>query len=168
MLAAGVRRNILNEVVNLSALRPFLHVIARLRTPLLAVACVLGMLAKAGATQALALSDAERAWIAAHLGRRIAPPAHYLPSTEALVEAARDGLGWGMNPIALVRGHLRHGRLAPLAAQASLDVPLVWQVSRVMAPALEPLTRAVRAAAGRQLVTPESPAKEKPAGKDAR
>jgi LysR family transcriptional regulator (chromosome initiation inhibitor) len=110
----------------------------------------------------------QRAWIAAHLGRRIAPPAHYLPSTEALIEAARDGLGWGMNPIALVRGHLRHGRLAPLAAQASLDVPLVWQVSRVMAPALEPLTRAVRAAAGRQLVTPESPATEKPAGKDAR
>lgn len=101
----------------------------------------------------------QRAWIAAHLGRRIAPPAHSLPSTEALVEAARDGLGWGMNPVALVRGHMRNGRLVALVAQASLDVPLVWQVSRIMAPALAPLTAAVRAAAHRHLVAPGSPAR---------
>ena len=79
MLAAGVRRNILNEVVNLSALRPFLHVIARLRTPLLAVACVLGMLAKAGATQPLALSETERAWIDAHPVVRLGVDPAYPP-----------------------------------------------------------------------------------------
>jgi LysR family transcriptional regulator (chromosome initiation inhibitor) len=110
----------------------------------------------------------QRAWIAAHLGRRVAPPTHSLPSTEAMVEAARDGLGWGMNPLALVRGHMSNGRLVPLVPQASLDVPLVWQVSRIMAPALAPLTAAVRAAARKQLVIPETPTPDKPAGKDTR
>ncbi len=94
---------------------------------------------------------------AAQFGRRIAPPAHFLPSAQAFVEAARGGLGWCMNPVGLVRGHLRNGRLVPLIPHASLDVPLVWQVSRIMAPALAPLTRAVRQAARRGLVA-EKPA----------
>ena len=93
----------------------------------------------------------QRAWIAQRFGLRIAPPAHYLPSAQAFVEAARRGMGWGMNPLALVRGHIRNGRLVALAQHAPLDVALTWQVSRIMAPALEPVTRAVRAAARKHL-----------------
>lgn len=85
----------------------------------------------------------QRNWIAEHLGRRISPPSHVLPSTQAFVEAARRGIGWGMNPIGMVRGHMRNGRLEPLIPHAALDVPLTWQVSRVMAPSLEPVTAAV-------------------------
>lgn len=97
----------------------------------------------------------QQQWIAAVFGTRIVPPAHALPSAQAFVEAARRGLGWGMNPVALVRGHMRNGRLVPLVAQRPLDVALTWQVARVMAGALDPVTRAVRQAARR--VLSESP-----------
>ncbi|WP_146344722.1 LysR family transcriptional regulator ArgP [Falsiphaeobacter marinintestinus] len=97
----------------------------------------------------------QRQWIAEYVGPRIAPPSHYLPSTHAFVDAARAGIGWGMNPVALVRGPVRNGKLVPLLKNAPLDVPLNWQISRVMAPALEPLTNAVKKAASKGLVKPE-------------
>lgn len=90
-------------------------------------------------------------WIEAQVGRRLSPPAHHIPSTHAFVDAARAGLGWGMNPEVLVRGPIRNGRLVALSPEA-MDVPLVWQVSRIMAPALAEVTRAVRDAAARSLV----------------
>lgn len=93
----------------------------------------------------------QRRWIADRFGARIVPPAHVLPSALAFVEAARRGMGWGMNPQSLVRGHIRNGRLVALLPEAPLDVPLTWQVSRIMAPALEPVTRAVRSTAARML-----------------
>ncbi|WP_170573218.1 LysR family transcriptional regulator ArgP [Ruegeria atlantica] len=86
----------------------------------------------------------QKSWIAAQTGRRITPPSHYLPSSQGFVDAAIAGLGWGMNPIGLVRPALEDGRLCPLKPNAPLDVPLTWQVGRVLAPALAPLTAAVR------------------------
>jgi LysR family transcriptional regulator (chromosome initiation inhibitor) len=94
----------------------------------------------------------QQAWIAQQIGTRLSPPCHFLPSTHAFVDAARAGLGWGMNPEPLVRGPIRNGRLVPLVADAALEVALTWQVSRIMAPALTPLTNAVRVAAQKVLV----------------
>ena len=94
-------------------------------------------------------------WMQAKTGRALAPPTHYMPSTQAFVDGARAGLGWGMNPEPLVRGPVRNGRLAALDPKMPLDVALEWQVSRVLAPALEPLTAAVRKAAKAGLIAPE-------------
>lgn len=94
----------------------------------------------------------QRQWIEAWAGRRLSPPCHYLPSSHAFVDAAIAGLGWGMNPETLVREPVRRGDLVPLVDDAPLDVSLCWQVSRIMAPALRPLTEAVRAAAARSLI----------------
>lgn len=94
----------------------------------------------------------QRQWIEAWAGRGLSPPCHYLPSSHAFVDAAIAGLGWGMNPETLVRESVRRGDLVPLVDDAPLDVPLCWQVSRIMAPALRPLTEAVRAAAARSLI----------------
>jgi LysR family transcriptional regulator (chromosome initiation inhibitor) len=44
------------------------------------------------------------------------------------------------------------GRLVSLDEALPLDVPLYWQVARIMAPALAPLTAAIRAAAREALV----------------
>ena len=55
-----------------------------------------------------------------------------------------------MNPEVLVREHIAAGRLAALSEMV-LSVPLTWQVSRIMAPALAPLTRAIRAVAAEGL-----------------
>lgn len=91
-------------------------------------------------------------WAESLTGAKVSPPSHFLPSTHAFVDGALAGLGWGMNPEPLVRQHIASGRLVALAPDAPLDTPLYWQVSRIMAPALTPLTKALRQAARRILI----------------
>jgi len=96
----------------------------------------------------------QKAWLDAHFDQRLSPPTHFLPSTQAFIEAARADMGWGMNPEMLVRGPIRNGRLVALLDDAALSVPLTWQVSRIMAPALAEVSEAVRKAARKLLVAP--------------
>ncbi len=99
---------------------------------------------------ALTFSDKDRlqaAWLHARFGPAFAFPTHRLASSQGFVDAAVAGLGWGMNPEPLIAGHLAKGRLVELISDTPLDVPLYWQFSRFTAPALAPLTRAMRDAA---------------------
>lgn len=98
----------------------------------------------------------QRRWIENRTGRRLSPPCHFVPSTGGFLDAVRAGLGWGLNPEPLILGPIRNGRLAAMAPDLPLDVPLGWQVSRLLAPALEPLTTAVRHTAAKQLYTKDS------------
>lgn len=91
-------------------------------------------------------------WAEAATGRRPAFPAHRLGSSQGFVDAALAGLGWGMNPAALVEDHIAAGRLVDLAPALPLDVALHWQVTRLAAPALAPLTAALRASARARLI----------------
>ncbi|MGQ0567683.1 MAG: LysR family transcriptional regulator ArgP [Gemmobacter sp.] len=84
--------------------------------------------------------------------RRAALPTHRLASTHGFVDACLAGMAWAMNPQALVAGHIAAGRLVGLDPALPLDVGLHWQYARLTAPALGPLTRAIRAAAGVGLV----------------
>lgn len=86
-------------------------------------------------------------WMEAVLGRGVVHPSHWLPSTQSFVDGALLGIGWGMNPAMLVEEHIATGRLVELVADQPVDVPLYWQVNRLSADALAPLTRAVAAAA---------------------
>ncbi len=95
----------------------------------------------------------QRRWIDRNIKAQIVPPEHFLPSSHAFVDAARMGLGWGMNPRVLIEELLQQNQLRLLIPNTALLVPLSWQVSRVMAPALAPVTQAVRRAA-RQILTP--------------
>ncbi|MFK7837913.1 MAG: LysR family transcriptional regulator ArgP [Sulfitobacter sp.] len=90
-------------------------------------------------------------WITQKTGKTLHPPFHQIPSTHAFVDAALLGLAWGMNPESLVKTHLAQGHLIALDAAEPMDVPLYWQVTRVMARALHPMTNAVRAAAVKHL-----------------
>ncbi len=106
---------------------------------------------------ALTFSDKDRlqaAWQHALTGTRFAFPTHRMASSQAFVDAALAGLGWGMNPEPLIADHLAKGRLAELAPNTPLDVALYWQFSRLTAPALTPLTKAIRAAAAKILRQP--------------
>lgn len=98
----------------------------------------------------------QRDWMQQVTGQRLTPPAHRLPSSHAFVEAARVGMGWGMNPEVMVRGPVRNGRLVVLDPHRPLDSALCWQVSRIMAPAFAPLTDAVRRAARDALIQPDA------------
>ncbi|MCH2095028.1 MAG: LysR family transcriptional regulator ArgP [Rhodobacteraceae bacterium] len=93
-------------------------------------------------------------WIKQATGHVLRPPTHTLPSTQAFIEAARAGLGWGMNPLILVEPHLMRRDLVPLIDGSFLDTPLYWQVARHVADPLRTLTAAVRRTARSTLVQP--------------
>lgn len=93
-------------------------------------------------------------WMRQAFGADATPPTHWLPSSQAFVDGALAGLGWGMNPAALVAGHLDSGRLVALVPDCPLDVPLFWQRSRIASRTLATLTDAVRRAAQTALQPP--------------
>jgi LysR family transcriptional regulator, chromosome initiation inhibitor len=86
-------------------------------------------------------------WLRRLCRREIEVPMHWVPSTQAFVDAALAGIGWAMNPRSLVQEHLRAGRLVELVPGRELAVPLYWQVSRLAVPMLRQLTEAVVASA---------------------
>lgn len=89
-------------------------------------------------------------WARDVCGHKLTLPGHFLPSSAGFVEAARLGMGWGMNPEPLIRDELARGALVVLADRP-LDVMLYWQVGRLTAKALAPLTGAIRRQARRVL-----------------
>ncbi len=90
--------------------------------------------------------------------KKINPPHHFVPSTHGFVEAALRGLGWGMNPIALVSEHIKRGELRELKRNKPLDVPLYWQHWRLDNEVLRTLTQEIGRAATKNLVRPKKPA----------
>jgi LysR family transcriptional regulator (chromosome initiation inhibitor) len=106
---------------------------------------------------ALTFSENDRLqdrWLAQLTGpaRRPAFPTHRLASSQGFVDACLAGLGWAMNPEPLVRSHLASGALVELVPGTPLDVPLNWQFTRLAAPALRPLSEAIRKSAAATLV----------------
>lgn len=90
-------------------------------------------------------------WVQATIADDAVCPTHWLPSTQAFVDASLSGMGWGMNPVQLVGEHLKTGRLVELIPDTPLDVPLFWQVNRLVADRLARLTQAVVTTARREL-----------------
>ncbi|GAK71714.1 transcriptional regulator ArgP [Agrobacterium rubi TR3 = NBRC 13261] len=85
----------------------------------------------------------QHVWVSKVFGAPVVHPTHWLPSTQSFVDAALLGIGWGMNPDILVRDPLAAGRLVELMPETPLDIPLYWQVNRLAAERLKPLTQAV-------------------------
>jgi LysR family transcriptional regulator (chromosome initiation inhibitor) len=75
--------------------------------------------------------------------REVEIPTHWFPATQAFTSGTLAGIGWGMNPEALVREHLKSGALVELVPGRPLAVPLYWQHTRLQVPVLERLTQAV-------------------------
>ncbi|MEY8099968.1 ArgP/LysG family DNA-binding transcriptional regulator, partial [Falsihalocynthiibacter sp. S25ZX9] len=88
----------------------------------------------------------QREWVHRQLGHNITTQNHKIHSARGFVDAALLGMGCGMNPEVLIRGHLTQGRLVALDPATQLDIPLFWQVNRRVAPALAPITKAVKLA----------------------
>lgn len=79
--------------------------------------------------------------------RRMQPPQHRVPNTHGHIHAALHGLGWGMDPRALVQGPIERGELVEIAPGRHLDVQLHWQHWRLDSALIGALTTAVRRAA---------------------
>jgi LysR family transcriptional regulator, chromosome initiation inhibitor len=82
-------------------------------------------------------------WVRGICRKEVDIPSHWLPSTQAFIDASVAGIGWGMNPRSLVASHLRDGSLVELVPGRLLSVPLYWQHTRLQMPMLARLTRAV-------------------------
>jgi len=82
-------------------------------------------------------------WVRTTFKRTVDIPAHWLPSTQAFIDATVAGIAWGMNPQSLVAAHLREGSLVELVPGRLLSVPLYWQHTRLQMPMLARLTKAV-------------------------
>ncbi|ARM91011.1 chromosome replication initiation inhibitor protein (plasmid) [Rhizobium sp. CIAT894] len=91
-------------------------------------------------------------WIAQLFRDDVACPTHFLPSTQAFVDASIAGMGWGMNPEYLIRHHLQAGALVELIPDQPLDVSLFWQVNKLAADRFAILTDLVSHAAEQHLV----------------
>lgn len=91
-------------------------------------------------------------WIRRVLGRSISYPTHWLPSTSGFVDATVAGMGWALNPARLVRGFLATGQLVELIPGKILDVPLFWQVNRLVADRFSDLTDKIVTKAKHELV----------------
>ena len=76
---------------------------------------------------------------------------HYVPASEAYVEAIVAGLGWGLVPDAQAEPLLRAGALVDLAPGRWANVPLYWQQWKLDSPALTAVADAVAAAARERL-----------------
>lgn len=86
-------------------------------------------------------------WVRRVCRRDLEIPTHWFPATQAFTNASLASIGWGMNPEALVREHLKSGALVELVPGRALAVPLYWQHTRLQVPVLSRLTRAVVQAA---------------------
>jgi LysR family transcriptional regulator (chromosome initiation inhibitor) len=95
-------------------------------------------------------------WVRSVCKRDVDVPAHWLPSTQAFIDASVAGIGWGMNPRSLVATRLRDGSLVELVPARILTVPLYWQHTRLQMPMLARLTKSVVAASTAALRDEES------------
>jgi LysR family transcriptional regulator (chromosome initiation inhibitor) len=111
-----------------------------------------GSLAQAPSLVFNTKDDLQARWVQRLCHRHVELPRHTLPSSQAFVTAAVAGMGWGLQPLSLIAGHLRAGTLVELVPDSALDVPLHWQHARAASAWLEGLSRAVLAAAGRALL----------------
>ena len=85
------------------------------------------------------------------VGSSVNIPTHYMASAQGLVDATVQGIGWGVSTNFLAEGHIKAGRLKPLAPDRPLETPLSWQVSRLTVNALKPVTEVISAAAAKFL-----------------
>lgn len=82
-------------------------------------------------------------WVQKVTGQQIAFPNHWLPSSQAFIDASLLGMGWGMSPLYLLRPHLACGRLVDLTPDCPCEVPLYWQIRSSAVAPLKDLTETI-------------------------
>jgi LysR family transcriptional regulator (chromosome initiation inhibitor) len=106
-----------------------------------------GSLAKAPSLVFNTKDELQARWVRRLCHRHVDLPRHTLPSPQAFVTAAVAGMGWGLQPQALIASHLADGSLVELVRDTPLDVPLHWQHARAASALVEGLGREVLSAA---------------------
>ena len=106
-----------------------------------------GSLAKAPSLVFNTKDELQARWVRRLCHRHVDLPRHTLPSPQAFVTAAVAGMGWGLQPQALIASQLADGSLVELVRDTPLDVPLHWQHARAASALVEGVGREVLSAA---------------------
>jgi LysR family transcriptional regulator (chromosome initiation inhibitor) len=113
-----------------------------------------GSLAKAPSLVFNTKDELQARWVRRLCHRQVELPRHTLPSPQAFVTAALAGMGWGLQPQALIAAHLQDGALVELVPDTPMDVPLHWQHARATSALVDTLSRQVVSAARAALLPP--------------
>lgn len=111
-----------------------------------------GSLARAPSLVFNTKDELQARWAQRLCHRHVELPRHTLPSPQAFVTAAVAGMGWGLQPKALITPQLEDGSLVELVPNTPLDVALHWQHARAASGLLDQLTGEVLAAARHALL----------------
>ncbi|WP_062268017.1 LysR family transcriptional regulator ArgP [Endozoicomonas arenosclerae] len=84
-------------------------------------------------------------------------PAHVLPSVEAILNAAREGIAYGIVPRMQAHSYLISNELVEMTPGKSLNVPLYWHYWQLETAVLKKVRTALTAEAGKQLLQQEAP-----------
>jgi LysR family transcriptional regulator (chromosome initiation inhibitor) len=113
-----------------------------------------GSLAKTPSLVFNTKDELQARWVRRLCHRHVNLPRHTLPSPQAFVTAALAGMGWGMQPQALIASHLEDGSLVELVPHTPLDVPLHWQHARAASALVDALSRQILSTARAALLPP--------------
>ncbi|MCJ8309963.1 MAG: LysR family transcriptional regulator ArgP [Rhizobiaceae bacterium] len=87
--------------------------------------------------------DLQIQWIDQVLGASVFPPSHTIPSSHGFVSACLANVAWGMNPALMVDDLIAEGKLVELVPGQTLDKPLYWHCSKVIASPFKHFTATV-------------------------
>ena len=108
-------------------------------------------LAQAPALRYSSQDDLQIQWIEQVFDAKVYPQSHTIPSSHGFVSACLADVAWGMNPALMVDDYIAEGRLVELVPGETLDKPLYWHCSRVIAEPFKRFTRTVLEEANRLL-----------------
>ena len=100
-------------------------------------------LQRAPALRYSAQDDLQQQWIEQNFDQTIMHDTYILPSSPGFVNACLGDIAWGMNPALMVDKYIESGELVELIPGASLNKPLYWHCSRLVAEPLKQFTQHV-------------------------
>ena len=95
--------------------------------------------------------DLQIQWIEQVFDAKVYPQSHTIPSSHGFVSACLADVAWGMNPALMVDDYIAEGKLVELVPNQTLNKPLYWHCSRVIAEPFKRFTKTVLEEANRLL-----------------
>jgi LysR family transcriptional regulator (chromosome initiation inhibitor) len=108
-------------------------------------------LAEAPSLRYSSKDDLQIQWIKQVFKEVVHPHSHTIPSSHGFVSACLEDVAWGMHPALMVDDYIAEGKLVELAPGQTLDKPLFWHCSRVIAEPFKNFTKTVIAEADKLL-----------------
>jgi LysR family transcriptional regulator (chromosome initiation inhibitor) len=95
--------------------------------------------------------DLQIQWIEQVFNAKVYPQSHTIPSSHGFVSACLADVAWGMHPALMVDDYIAQGKLVELVPDQTLNKPLYWHCSRVIAEPFKNFTQTVLDEANRLL-----------------